>query len=115
MKISVKSVEKVEVMTLVEKDIVKDIKIPDVITYHHPHFQDTIDYLKTLEFVATSCDHNDFDSFASYDQGGSNSMGLIYIRLIHDFYGKLTYEVRWVDYEKESDGAIVIFNTPKRG
>jgi len=114
MKIPVKIVEVVEVRTLVEKVVEKDIKLPDTITKDNEYFQDMIDYLKTLEFVGTSCVHRDFESFISWDQGGNNTTDLALISVLYNDFNKLTIEVRWKGYKHPSDGAIVIFKLPKK-
>jgi hypothetical protein len=114
MKIPVKSIEMVEVTTLVEQEVVKDITIPDIITKDNKYFQEVIDYLLTLEFVASSAIHDHFHSFPSYKQGGSNTLDLNYISIFDDNHDKLTIEVRWGNYSEESDRAIIIFKLPKK-
>ena len=106
MKIQVKSIE------MVETEILKDITVSDTITKRDKHFQDVIDYLKTLEFVASSCRYNNFETHISFGQGGCNWDDLDYIRLIHNYQGKLTFEVRWTHHKKDYDGAIIILNEP---
>ncbi len=110
-KVPVTTFEVVPVTTFVEEEIVKDITIPDVITDKHDAFQDTIEYLKSLKFVATSCAYRVFNSFVSFEQGGSNTTDITYIRFIHEYFNKITVEVRWAGHKSEKDGAIVIFRT----
>ena len=90
MKIPVKTV----VTIVTNKDI--ELSIKDGINGNQQYFQDVINYLLTLKFVASSCYHTSFTSFISRLQGGTNSRMLTYIELV-SIHGECrhTFFVRW--------------------
>jgi hypothetical protein len=72
------------------------------------YFQDTIDYILGLEFVATSCSHDDIKSFFCYSQGGSNQSKVTMIELVDTHYSKLTFKIHWA-----SSSTYLIVKIPK--
>ena len=97
MKIKIKKVVETEEVVLVN----------DTITYQEDHFQDTIDYILGLEFIATSCNHNDIKSFFGYSQNGSNHSKVTMIELVDTYYSKLTFKIHW-----GSSSTYLIVNIP---
>jgi hypothetical protein len=98
MKIKVKETKVIETEVTIGRNISKDDK----------HFQDVIDYLKTLEFLATSCSHNYFASFPSTNQGGNNTYNLTDISILEENGDKLVVKVWWMD----NTSAYIIFKLP---
>ena len=84
MKIKVKETKVVE----------KDFKVPANNFDCDEHFQDLLDYLGTLEFVASSSWDN-FKSFLSYKQGGSNGADITEITILEEFGNTLVVKATW--------------------
>lgn len=109
MKIPVKSIEKIEVTSYIEKEVTANIEVGKFIENNHPHFNDLIKYfLNDCEFVATSCAHTDFQSFPSFIQGGFNSTDIIFINIIHEEFGKITFDVAWSGGDKNSEAIVIL-------
>lgn len=105
MKIPVKVVKMVEVEVVKIEDI--DIDLTIGINYLHSHFQDVINYLLTLKFVESSCDHTRMKDFISRSQGGVNSSNITDIQLLAKYQDyKYTFSVKW----GTSDSAYIILS-----
>lgn len=96
---------KIKVKKVVTTERVEDIQVGFITVQGDINFNQVIEELRHLTFVATSCSHNEFDSFISYEQGGSNSHDLTYIQLVDDSMYKYTFLVKWDD----RDSAYIIF------
>lgn len=91
---------------VVEKEV--DFPSRCHLTKDDPHFQDVIDYLKTLKFLASGCSHEDFDSFPSYNQGGTNAYNLTGITVCDETNNKLVVNVWWY----KDNSSYIIFEKP---
>jgi len=109
MRIPVKVIEPVTIIKEVE--YIKHVNVPDFVNQSYHHFQDLINYLKSLEFVASSTCFSEFDSFISHEQGGSNTTNLDSIVFLDKNLSRVTYKVSWEGSTK--DVAYIIFKIPQ--
>lgn len=111
MRIPVKVIEPVTIIKEVE--YTKQVDIPDIINSDHKYFQDTINYLKSLEFIASSTCFNYFDSFISRKQGGSNTTNLDSIVFLNKNMDRITFKVSWECDTITKEVAYIIFRIPQ--
>lgn len=110
-KIPVKTVERVATTTYVDVEVTKEIEFSGVANDYDPHFQELIDYLLTLNFVASSCLHPSFKDFPSYKQGGKNTCSLTSIKIVQVHYPRITISVQWKGIDSRG---YVILDIPKQ-
>lgn len=81
---------KVKETTVVEKTVI----ISNIKTTTDPYFNELLEYLTTLEILASSS-WSEFKDFLSYKQGGSNRSDLTEIHILEEFNNTLVVRVAW--------------------
>lgn len=90
------------------------VVVPKIITTKYTYFQDVINHLKTLEFLAGS-HHNSFKDYLGYTQGGINAKPISYIEFMYEKCSNgynlntITVRVDWSETYDEKTSSIIIF------
>lgn len=105
LKIPITTIERVATTTYVDMKVTKEIELSNYTNDYDNHFQDLINWMLSLKFVASSCLHSNFKEFPGYKQGGRNACNLQSIKLLERFNSRYTFQVTWKSFNNK---AIVI-------